>query len=203
MPKDRTFFDHFEELGRLLERSTSELSQSMSLWPASDGHVSQMEQARHEAHRVVRESLLRLDTAFITPFDREDILELSSRLYEVIAVIATSGRRMELYKLEEMHPSLRSHTAAIEVMARELASALRQLRKEVKLTALRPNLDEIGRQEEQARQARDRFLLELYSGQPDALQVMKKREVHDLMLEAIYLLDNLGRTVERILLKND
>ena len=32
---------------------------------------------------------------------------------------------------------------------------------------------------------------------------MKKREVHDLMLEAIYLLDNLGRTVERILLKND
>ena len=203
MPKDRSFFDHFEELGQCLEREATDLSQSMNLWPTSDGHVGQMEATRHEAHRVMRESLLRLDTAFITPFDREDILELASKLYEVISVIATSGRRMELYRLEEMHPSLRLHTSAIEIMARELAAALKHLRKDAKLTVLRPNLDEIGRQEEQARQARDRFLLELYAGQPDPLQVMKKREVHDLMLEAIYLLDNLGRTVERILLKND
>ncbi len=203
MPKDRSFFDHFEELGQCLEKEATELIGSMKLWPGTNGHVSKMEATRHDAHRVMRESLLRLDTAFITPFDREDILELASKLYEAIAVIATSGRRMELYKLEEMHPSLRSHTTAIESMAKELASALKKLRKEAKLTELRPQLDEIGRQEEQARQARDRFLLELYSGQPDPLQVMKKREVHDLMLEAIYLLDNLGRTVERILLKND
>ena len=203
MPQDKNFFDQFEQLGMCLEDEAKELTGSMNLWPKTNGHVDKMESIRHQAHRVLRESLLRLDTAFITPFDREDILELASKLYEAIAVIATSARRMELYRLEEMHPSLRSHTNAIECMARELSAALKQLRKKVKLSALRPNLDEIGRQEEQARQARDRFLIEVYSGQPDALQVMKKREVHDLMLEAIYLLDNLGRTVERVLLKND
>jgi uncharacterized protein Yka (UPF0111/DUF47 family) len=203
MPQDRSFFDHFEQMGKCLVIVSDELAGSMNLWPGTNGHVAKMEQSRHEAHRIMRESLLRLDTAFITPFDREDILELASRLYEAIAVIATAGRRMELYRLEEMHPSLRSHTTAIDTMAAEVAATLNRLRGKTKLSDLRSNLDEIGRQEEIARQSRDKFLLELYSGQPDPIAVMKRREVHDLMLEAIYLLDNLGRTIERILLKND
>lgn len=203
MPQDKSFFNHFEQLGKCLTTVSDELAGSMNLWPGTNGHVAKMEQGRHEAHRIMRESLLRLDTAFITPFDREDILELASKLYEAIAVIATSGRRMELYKLEEMHPSLRLHTSAIDIMSRELANTLNRLRAKTKLNELRNNLDEIGRQEEIARNSRDAFLVELYSGQPDPINCMKKREVHDLMLEAIYLLDNLGRTIERILLKND
>jgi len=203
MPQDRSFFDHFEQLGKCLVVVSDELAGSMNLWPGTNGHVVKMEQTRHEAHRVMRETLLRLDTAFITPFDREDILELTSKLYETIAVIATAARRMELYQLEEMHPSLRSHTNAIDTMAAEISATLNRLRSKAKLSSLRANLDEIGRQEEIARQSRDIFLTELYSGQPDPISVMKRREVHDLMLEAIYLLDNLGRTIERILLKND
>lgn len=203
MPKDTSFFDHFEQLGQCLVTATGTLSACMDRWPGPDGEIDKMEQNRHVAHQVQRLCLLRLDSAFITPFDREDILALATELYKTIAAVATAGRRMQLYQLEDMNPSLRWHVSALDGMAREIAATVNQLKNEPKLAELRANLDEIGRLEETARQHRDQFLMELYSGQPDPIAVMKKREVHDLMMDGIDRCDRLGRTVERILLKND
>jgi uncharacterized protein Yka (UPF0111/DUF47 family) len=203
MPKDKSFFDHFEQLGQCLTSVTSALSSYLDQGPGADSCVATMEQNRHIGHQVQRLCLLALDTAFITPFDREDILQLATELYKTIAAVATAGRRMQLYQLEDMHPSLRWHISALHGMAREIAATINQLRKEPKLSSLRANLDEIGRLEETARQHRDQFLLEVFSGQPDPIDVMKKREVHDLMMDGIDRCDRLGRTVERILLKND
>jgi uncharacterized protein len=203
MPKDPTFFDQFEHLAICLVNATTALSSFTAMLPEMDGHVAAMEENRHEAHRTMRESLLRLDTAFITPFDREDILELVTQLYKAIVDIATAGRRIEIYHLRDMHPSLQANVSTLDSMAREVNATVHQLRNNPKLPNLRVTLDEIGRLEEAARQHRDQFLMELYEGQPDPLLVMKKREVHDLVLEGIRRCDTLGRTVERILLKND
>jgi uncharacterized protein len=203
MPKDKSFFDDFEQLGQCLTSVTASLSSCMDQWPGTNGCVRSMEENRHIAHQVQRVCLLHLDTAFITPFDREDILQLATELYKTIAAVATAGRRLELYQLEDMHPSLRWHVSALDSMAREISATINLLRSAPKLSALRANLDEIGRLEETARQHRDQFLTEVYSGQPDPIAVMKKREVHDLMMDGIDRCDRLGRTVERILLKND
>lgn len=203
MPKDLSFFDHFEQLGQCLVTATGALSACMDTLPGPEGCVDKMEQNRHVAHQVQRLCLLRLDTAFITPFDREDILALATELYKTIAAVATAGRRLELYELEDMEPSLRWHVSALDGMAHEIAATINQLRTVPKLSDLRQNLDEIGRLEETARQHRDQFLKELFKGHPDPILVMKKREVHDLMMDGIDRCDRLGRTVERILLKND
>jgi hypothetical protein len=64
-------------------------------------------------------------------------------------------------------------------------------------------LDEIGRLEESARHISKGFLSELYQSSPDVFEVMRKREIHDLMMDAIAACDELGRTTERVLLKNE
>jgi hypothetical protein len=146
--------------------------------------------------------LRRLDEAFITPFDREDILQLATDLYGVTERIANAAERLQLYHMGEIHPSLQGQCTLLNAIAKQVDGVIAKLRKSGGLTALRAQLDEIGRLEEQSRIERTRFLSELYLNSPDPLEVMKKKELQDLLVEAIRACDRVGRTVEHVLLKN-
>ena len=87
-------------------------------------------------------------------------------------------------------------------MVKELQTAIGKLRHGNAKTAERLALDELGRLEEESRRERARFLSGLYTSSSSPLDVMKKREIHDLLMDAIEACDHLGRTIESVLLKN-
>jgi uncharacterized protein len=203
MPKDTSLFDQIENLTRLATTQIGKLNAILDRRPDSITLAAEIEKDRHEAHGLSRQVLQRLDAAFITPFDREDILEIANALYRVTARVASTAERIELYKTREIHPSLRGQCKTLNAMASEVSSVMHQLSAGRGLSEMREHLDEVGRLEEAARQDRRSFLLELYQSSPDPSEVMKKREIHDLLMDAIGACDELGKTIERVLLKNE
>jgi uncharacterized protein len=203
MPKDVAFYEQLEHLSEIVMAASDQLIPVLEGWPNFDDTVDKIEAERHEAHILMRKTLWRLDESFITPFDREDIMELANQLYGVIDRIANTSQRLRMYELQNMHPSLRAHAKTLRGITAGVGTIVHNLSHGDKLSDLRGILDAIGQFEEQGRLDRDRFLAELYRDHPDPLEVMKKKELHDLMENAISACDNLGRTLERVLLKND
>src|SRR4051794_32181208 len=203
MPKDTSFFDQIEQLTDLASAQIGRLSAILDCSPDSRTLAADIEKDRHVAHGLAREVLRRLDAAFITPLDREDIFEIGNGLYRVTERVATTAERFELYRMRQIHPSIQGQCKTLSAMASQLCLAMHQLRTKRSLAKARKQLDEIGRLEESARQVSKSFLSELYQSSPDVFEVMKKREIHDLMMDAIAACDELGRTTERVLLKNE
>lgn len=202
MPKDPSFYDKIEQLAKLIADAVDQLVQLLDEGRSHDGIARHIENERHQSHVLTRELLLRLDQAFITPFDREDIMQLANDLYGVMERIANASERLHLYSMQDPHPSLRSQCITLSAIARQVNGVVLMLRKSGGLGAVRAQLDEIGHLEEQSRVERKQFLSEIYQGSPDPIDVMKKKELHDLMGEAIRACDGVGRTIERVLLKN-
>lgn len=201
MPKDPAFYVDLDQLAAIIARSIDLLSKLFNSAPDPAQIVSEIENERHVAHLLTREVLWRVEDAFITPFDREDILQLDSDLYGVMESIANVAERIHLYGMHHVDPHLQGQCnilSRVGKLVNEVVTGLRQ----ATLASVRPQLDEIGRLEEQARMERQRFLSELYRGNPDPIDVIKKKELHDLMTTAIRACDSVGRTVERVLVKN-
>ena len=203
MPKDPAFYDNLEQLAALVASAVDRLLQLLDRKTHSRADLFAMiERDRHDSHVLTRELLRRLDQAFITPFDREDIMQLANDLYGVMESIANTAERLRFYPMKESHADITGQCTTLNAIARQVNGVILKLRKNDGLGALRPQLDEIGRLEEQSRSERTKFLSELYQGSPDPLEVLKKKELHDLMVEAIRACDRVGRTIERVLLKN-
>jgi uncharacterized protein Yka (UPF0111/DUF47 family) len=171
-------------------------------FPTVDGLPDQIGKAKVEAAQVMETTLGRLDDAFITPLDREDIMQLITDLYDVIEGVADVARRFSLYKITELYPNVRSQSDILCKVATALDEVMSKLRDDKKLKELSGQLNEIHALQKQAATNRYAFLSELFSGSPDPLEVMKKKELHDMLEDAIQHCENVTRTLGRVLLKN-
>jgi len=145
-------------------------------------------------HSIMRE----VNSTFVTPFDREDIYRLASRLDDVMDFFEAAGDLILLYELEvlplEMH-----HLADLLVRGAELtAGAMPRLKS---LTNLSDYWIEINRLENDADKLYRRFVARLFGGDFDALTVLKLKEIAEQLEAAADALENVADTVESIAVK--
>jgi uncharacterized protein len=202
VPKDEKFYDQIEQLSHLAKLTAQNMNDLVGRFPSVDGLPDQIAKAKEEAAEVMQNTLERLDEAFITPIDREDIMQLVTDLYDVIEVVSDVARRFSLYKMKEIYPNLKSQSDTLCKAASTLDGVLSELRDDKKLKELAGPLKEILSLQKQSAANRDAFLSQLFSGAPDPLEVMKKKELHDMLEDAIWHCENVARTLGRVLLKN-
>ena len=202
LPKDAKFYDELEQLADLVVSTAKDFEGIVSKFPNFDGQINSIQQDRLSARKVFGESLLRLDQAFITPLDRDDILGLLDQMYGVVDRIAELSQRFRLYKLKDLHPTLTSQARNLSTIAKELQGITHGLRQQKKLKDLKPGLDAVSGAMELVKRDREAFLGGLFSGSPDPLEVFKKKEIHDLLEEAIERCAEAADTLARVLLKN-
>jgi uncharacterized protein Yka (UPF0111/DUF47 family) len=203
LPKDQTFYDQLESLGGQVVAGARELRRLMQEFPAeARERANALDAKDKEMETLVQSALERLDAAFITPLDREDILHLITDMHRVVRAIAGLAQRIILYGLDKVDPKLTAQADALARLERCLHELLRQLRKDPRVSALNEPLNQIRQLRRTAEDMQRDFLGLLYSGNPDPLEVMKKKELHDLLVEAVYRSENVARTLERIVLKN-
>lgn len=202
LPKDDKFYDELEQLASRVVSAATQFEEIVARFPDFDGQLAAIEQDRLGARKVFRESLLRLDQAFITPLDREDILSLITEMYGVVDRVSELSQRFRLYQLRDLHPTLTSQAKNLSKIASELNAIIHGLRKKKKLRDLEPSLDAVSGAMELVKRDREAFLGGLFTGKADALDVFKKKELHDLLEEAIERCEEATETLARVLLKN-
>jgi hypothetical protein len=145
-------------------------------------------------HSILRE----VNSTFVTPFDREDIYRLAGRLDDVMDFFEAAGDLILLYDLEVL-PLEMQHMTEILVRGAELtAGAMRRLKS---LTNLSDYWIEINRLENDCDKLYRRFLARLFSGEYDALTVLKMKEIAEQLESAADALENVADTVETIAVK--
>jgi predicted phosphate transport protein (TIGR00153 family) len=168
--------------------------------PAADRKSvgEEVRKIEHEEDEVTHGILRKLNSTFITPFDRDDIYRLAGRLDDVMDFMEAAVDLVVLYKLEELPPEIAEQVDVLQRAALITAEAMPRLR-------TRKDLDvywiEVNRLENEADRLYRRLLAKLFDGGYDALTVLKLKEVAEQLEAAADAFENVANAVETIVVK--
>ena len=202
LPKDTVFFDLFEGLSRHAVSSAEHLRQMVRSFPNIEPHLQRIREEEHAADQLAHTALDRLDRTFITPFDREDIHELVGGLDDIIDGIDAVAKRFPLFHVTAVEPTFALQADVLVQATVAVSEAVHRLRKSRKLSELSDKLIEIHHKESVGDDNHHAALSRLFSGGTDALEVLKWKELYDYIEDAIDGCEDVGNTLERIVLKN-
>jgi uncharacterized protein len=203
LPKDDKFFDQLDSLSRMLVDAAQQLSAILQVFPKMDSQQNAIEESRTQAEDLAQKSLTILDHAFITPLDREDILALITGMRGVIEKIAEFSERIGLYPLENLYPNLGKQARNLLELAIQVQQIIAGLRLKKTLSELAEgSMKKLRAIEENVRSDRNEFLKELFRNSPDPIDLLKKKDLHDLLEESVSQLIVVTQVLARVLLTN-
>ena len=198
IPKDQKFIDLFIADGENLLAAARELEQLLSIYDDLDARVQRIRELEHKGDEIDNELEERLERAFVTPFDREDIHELSARLDDVCDGIQETAETLVLYGVKQPTPAAKELGAILAAQAEELAQALRKIEG---LKGLEPHLKRVHDLENQADGLSRAAIAALFQDGQEALEVIKWRDIYHALEEAIDAAEDAGEVLERMLHK--
>jgi len=202
LPKDTVFYDLFEDLVKHVVAAAKQLKQLVGQFPRIEASLQMIRNEEHEADNLAHQALERLDRTFITPFDREDIHTLVGNLDDIIDAIDALVKRMPLFHVKSIPPMFTSQTEVLIKATEAVKEAVFRLRKSRKLSDLSDKLIEIHHHESAGDDNHHAAMSDLFGGGTDPLEVLKWKELYDYIEEAIDGCEDVGNTLERIVLKN-
>src|SRR5215212_7552771 len=202
LPKDTVFFDLFENLAGHVVGAARNLQKLAKEFPRVETAIQMIRDAEHAADELAHTALDRLDRTFITPFDREDIHELVGGLDDIIDGIDALAKRFPLFHLRSVEPAFVQQADLLVQATVAVSEAVHRLRRSRKLSELSDKLIEIHHKESIGDDNHHAALSRLFEGSTDALEVMKWKELYDYIEDAIDGCEDVGNTLERIVLKN-
>ena len=202
MPKDTKFFDLFEDLAKHVIAAAENLHQLTKQFPEISGPLQKIRDEEHAADQLAHTALDRLDRTFITPFDREDIHTLVGELDDIIDTIDALAKRFPLFHVKQMEEGFVQQANLLVEATRVVGVAVGRLRKDRKLSELSKELIEIHHKESVGDDNHHAAMNRLFSGNIEPLEVIKWKELYDYIEEAIDGCEDVGNTLERIVLKN-
>jgi predicted phosphate transport protein (TIGR00153 family) len=200
-PRDNSFFEYFSRAAQNLVVGTALLSE-LVLPDADVQSVSErLVEMEHDSDAITHELYNKINSSSVTPFDREDIYRLGSRLDDVMDHLEAVGSLVYLYGLTKMPALPREMHELVDVLDRQAkltADAMPLLRS---MTGLREYWVECNRLENEGDRAYRMLLVRLFSGEYDALTVLKMKEVVDELERACDAFERVANTVETIAVK--
>ncbi len=160
---------------------------------------NQIDACEHRGDEVTRLVLRRLNSSFVTPFDREDIHALTEKLDDVVDDMAAAADLLVLHRVEKPLPEI-GELADVLVKTAEATQALIG-----KLSALRDlehELEAIDELESEADKIYRRCVARLFSGEFKAFAVLRWKDVIESMESAVNAMENISDIVESIVLKH-
>lgn len=198
IPREESFFDLFEELAQKVAHGAAELLDLLRDYTDLDRKTGRILDTEHEGDELTHEVMRRLNTTFVTPFDREDIYRLASRLDDVLDHIEAAAEFLQLHKIESPLPQMISLSQTLHSAAEKTAVAMPRLRK---MKQMEEYWVEINRLENEGDRFYRRTIAELFSGDYKAMDVLKWKDIIEEIEQAIDRLEDVANTVESIVLK--
>jgi uncharacterized protein len=197
-PVDTTFYDLIAESAGKLVSGTALLAEMLSSTVDAGDLASRMRAAEHESDETTHAIIRKVNTTFVTPFDREDIYRLASGLDDVMDYMDEAVDLVNLYECQDLPSGIAKQVDVLQRCAELTAEAMPRLRS---MHDLETYWIEINRLENEGDQAYRRILAKLFSGAYDALTVMKLKDVVDALEKAVDAFETVANIVEQIAVK--
>jgi uncharacterized protein len=197
-PRDNAFYTMFTEAGRNVAESVNVLGGLIDPNANREAIAKELREREHAGDAVTHRIMRQLNTSFVTPFDREDIYRLASALDDVVDAIEAAADFIVLADVGKLPPLMTEQIQLLQRSANETAEAMSRLKT---LRDLEPYWIEVNRLENEADRVYRKLLSKLFSGDYDALTMVKLREVADGLEDAADALEHVAHAVESIAVK--
>src|SRR5580765_3025477 len=200
VPQNREFFRLFDQASTNVVEIARALVRLLDEFPAKDGDLlREIKDLEHEGDRLTRALVDLLNRTFVTPFDRDDIYLLASAIDDVCDHVDEAAGNIVGYGVEEIKPRAKEQAQVILRSAEKLHEAVSRLEgfkdASSQLHALRDLEDEGDRLNRAA-------VSELFTSGADPLAVIRWKDIHEQLEEAVDACENAADVLEAILVKN-
>jgi len=199
IPRDEKFQELFVQDGENMLAAARKLEEMITVYDRLEERVAEIRVLEHRGDEIDTEIEVRLDRAFITPFDREDIHDLVSRVDDVVDGIQEVAETFVIYGVEATTDDARRLSAILSAQANQLNEAIKKLEG---LNGLEPNLKEIHELENEADGLSRAAVARLFRDSPDPLNVIKWRDIYIALENTIDAAEDAGEVIEKIVAKS-
>jgi predicted phosphate transport protein (TIGR00153 family) len=198
-PQDNSFYDLFSQQSAHLVTGSAVLTRVLGADMAGREELAkEMKEIEHAADESTHEILRKVNSSFITPFDREDIYKLASTLDDCMDHMESAVDCITLYRINTLPDGVASQVEVLVRMSELTADAMPRLRS---MKDLAEYWIEINRLENQGDQVYRRLLAELFDGDLKATAILKLKDVVEGLEAAIDAFETVAHTVESIAVK--
>ena len=201
LPKEEKFFKLFEAQAAYNTKAVKAFKELVKNWDEKSPAFEIIREIEHEADITTHEIYDKLNRTFITPFDREDIHQLASEMDDIVDMVQSLCNRMHLYHIRNSTPDLVQLVDILDQATDAIRKAIGDLQDKDKTRRVLDYCIEINRLENTGDHARDMALSKLFEGHPDPIDVIKWREIYEVVEGAIDRCEDIANTIETILVK--
>lgn len=202
VPKDKKFFPLFVQASANVVASAEALK--IALHSDSVTRINahkEIERLENQGDEYTHGILKEAASTFVTPFDREDIQALAVTLDDVVDFIHGTSKRIELYKITQLHPAMLELSNLIYEGAKELDVIIQNMPSLRYSVEMRASLSKIKDLEKRADDVYDDVIGKLFKQDTNALEVLKLKEVLSFMTSASNSLVHTASVIENVLVK--
>ena len=203
MPKNRIFFELFEQvadnvatMGGIMKKVVAEID-----FDKRAVLIKMIEDLEHANDELTHSIFTELGRNFITPFDREDIHYLATSLDDIADYIYASAKKINFYRVNPNDMGMQKMAELIEQGAQQIRIAVRELRDMKNMRNITEALVKINSIENQADDVFDMSIERLFDTEPDAKEVIKKREIYQVMEIVTDKCEDASNVIESIIIK--
>jgi len=190
------FFELFAKQGDIVQETLTELSKSLLEGRSRHARLRDLEHqcddATHEIHKLI-------NNTFATPLDQEDILRLASSLDDIVDLGEETGDKIDLYGVQPISGPAKEMGEYLAKAGIEVAAAVRKIDGSA---ALQPHRAEIHRLENEGDRLLRVAIGDLFSGGKDASELVKWKDVYDLLEATMDACEDAANVMETIAIKN-
>jgi predicted phosphate transport protein (TIGR00153 family) len=204
LPREEKFFPFFEEISDLLIKSAGVLSKIVDN-PSPEAlqiHCKEIKDMEKKADGVAHAVFNALDTTFITPFDREDIHHLTSKLDDVLDQINSTSQKIRLYKPQKMLPQFKEMVVIIIRGCEQVSIAVRELRNLKTPEKISDACVKINELENVADDIYHQLLSELFDNEGDPIELIKNKEILETLEMTTDCLEDVSDILKTIIIKS-
>jgi predicted phosphate transport protein (TIGR00153 family) len=199
VPRDRVFFDLFNEAGQNTVRAARLLKEMLEGWPDEHGLVREILLAEQEGDRITHTIVHRVNTTFVTPIDGEDIYALATQLDDIVDYIDETADFMGLYKIEAPMEQALAMADVLVKSCEQLAVALEHLRG---FKDLDRYWIEIHRLENDGDRLYRDAVASLFANGIDPMVVIRWKDIFTVLERAVDATETAAHILEGIVIKN-
>jgi predicted phosphate transport protein (TIGR00153 family) len=199
IPRDTSFFQMFSAMSDNLIGGARALVDLFADYRDVDRKIDEVRRIEREGDELTHAILTKLNQTFITPFDREDIHQLASKLDDVLDFINASGARLVMYRITAPPPAAGELAEIILRQCQELQKAVSLMQKNGNILA---HCVEINRLENEADLVSQQAIAKLFEYEKDPINLIKVKELLEFLERATDKAEDVANVLETVVLKN-
>lgn len=202
IPKEHGFFDQFDAMAACGVEGAAIFIDMIEHYADAPAKVQRLREVEHRGDEITHNAVAMLHKTFVTPFDRDQILHLISRMDDVLDLMDCAARRMLLYDVKAPTPELKEMAKVLYHSTIQIQKAVKCMRNLKNADAIKQACVEINKLENDGDALRDAVVAKLFKEQKDAIEILKWKEIYEDVETALDRCEDVANVIEGVVLEN-